>query len=383
MGAQIAGDDPGVAWLPAMRADRGEEQSLVGAVAGLHVRGAAVDWAAFWSGSGARRVELPTYAFQRQRYWMQARPGSAGAAGLGVDAARHPLLGAAAELPGSGSVLLTGRFSAGTHPWLADHVVAGQVLVPGTAFVEMAVRAGDEAGCPLVEELVIEAPLTLKERAGIQVRVEVAAPAGDGRRRVQLFSRPETPAADWTRNATGLLAQGTPAVPDGTADLTAWPPPGAAEVDLSGIYDQLAAGGLQYGPAFRGLRAAWRRGDEVFAEVALPGDAAGDAAGFGLHPALLDAALHAAAAGAPPPEDLLVPFEWRGVSLAASGAAAARVQITPTGPGDGLRLVLADHAGNLVAVVASLVSRPLPAGPGGAVPFVVQESLFQVDWVPV
>jgi acyl transferase domain-containing protein len=300
-----------------------------------------------------------------------------------VDAARHPLLGAAAELPGSGSVLLTGRVSVGTHPWLADHVVAGRVLLPGTAFVEMAVRAGDEAGCPALEELVMEAPLEVPERAGVQVRVEVAAPGDDGRRAVQVFSREETAAAGWTRHATGLLAPGTPTVPDGTAGLAAWPPPGAAEVDLTGTYEQLAAGGLQYGPAFQGLRAAWRRGDEVFAEVALPGDTAGDAAGFGLHPALLDAALHAAAVGCPQPEEVLVPFEWRGVSLAAAGAAAARVQITPAGPGDGLRLVLADHAGKPVAVVASLVSRPLPAGTGVAVPSIVPENLFQVDWVPV
>ena len=149
VGAQVTGDDPAAAWLPVLRAGRDEEQSLVTAVAGLHVRGAGVDWEAFWSGTGARRVELPTYAFQRERYWMQAGPGSAGdVASAGLGAAGHPLLGAAVELPGSGGVLLAGRVSLGTHPWLADHVVGGRVLVPGTAFVELAVRAGDEAGLP-------------------------------------------------------------------------------------------------------------------------------------------------------------------------------------------------------------------------------------------
>ena len=279
-------------------------------------------------------------------------------------------------------MLLAGRLSLGTHPWLADHVVAGRVLVPGTAFVEMAVRAGDEAGCPVIEDLVIHVPLAIPERAGVQVRVEVAAAGDDGRREMQVFSRPETSAVDWVRHASGILAPGTTALPEQTADLAAWPPPGAASVDLTGFYDQLAAAGLQYGPAFQGLRAAWRRGNEVFAEVTLAGDTAGDAAVFGLHPALLDAVLHAADAGGPPPEDVLVPFEWSGVSLHASGASAIRAKIIPAGPGDGLRLVLADQAGDLVAVVRSLVSRPLSPGALDAAAPVVREGLFRVDWVP-
>ena len=384
MGGQVTGDDPGTAWLPAMRAGRDEEQSLVTAVAGLHVRGTEVDWEAFWSGTGARKVELPTYAFQRERYWIEAGPGSAGAAGLGVDAAGHPLLGAAVELPGSGGVLLTGRLSARSHPWLADHVVAGQVLFPGTAFVELAVRAGDEAGCPVVEELVIEAPLVVQERAGVQVRVEVAPAGDDGRREIQVFSRRESTAAGdgpWTRHASGILAPAAAVVPEETADLTAWPPAGAAEVDLSGLYEQLAAGGLEYGPAFRGLRRAWRRGDEVFAEVALPEGVPGD--GFGLHPALLDAVLHAVDADGRQPEGPLVPFEWNGVSLHAVGAPAVRAKITPAGHGDALRLMLADQAGNPVAVVASLVLRELPAGVLDGAGGGLQDALFGTDWVPI
>jgi acyl transferase domain-containing protein len=385
LGVQITGDDLAVAWLPAMRADRDEEQSLVTAIAGLHVRGTAVDWEAFWSGTGARRTELPTYAFQREHYWMRPRPGTTtDVASAGLAAVGHPLLSAAAELPGSGAVLLTGRVSARSHPWLADHVVAGQALVPGTAFAELAVRAGDEAGCPVIEDLVIETPLVVREHAGIQLRVEVAAARDDGRRPVQIFAREEFAAADWVRHGSGLLAPGVAARPEGTADLAAWPPPGATAVDLTGVYARLAAGGLAYGPAFRGLRAVWRRGDGVvFAEVTLPPEMAEDAAGFGLHPALLDAVLHAADAGGLQPEEVMVPFEWAGVSLAAAGARSVRVQISPAANGDGLSLVLADPAGALVAVIRSLVCRPLPSGPGAAGPPAVPESLFQVDWVPV
>jgi acyl transferase domain-containing protein len=383
MGAQVTAEDPAAVWLPVMRAGRDEEQVLVTAVAGLHVRGVAVDWTRFWAGTGARRVDLPTYAFQRDRYWMEPRQGtSTDVASAGLGAAGHPLLSAVAELPGSGAVLLTGRVSLGTHPWLADHVVAGRVLVPGTAFVEMAVRAGDEVGCPVIDELIIEAPLAVPEQASIQVRVEVGAADDHGRRPVQIFSRHESAAADWVRHVSGVLAPGVSAVPEGTADLTAWPPPGATEVDLTGIYEQLAVGGLAYGPAFQGLRAAWHRDDGVvFAEVALPEGTTGE--GFGLHPALLDTALHASAAGDAQPEGPLVPFEWTGVSLAAAGASTVRVQISPAARGDGLSLVLADPAGDLVAVIGSLVSRPLSADAGVVVQQAILDALFSTSWVPV
>lgn len=291
------------------------------------------------------------------------------------------------ELAGGEGLVLTGRLSLGTHPWLGDHVVAGRILVPGTAFVELAVRAGDAVGCATVEELTLEAPLALSGDGAVQLQVVIGRLDADGRRPAGVYSRPANTAGDgpWTRHASGLLAPGL-VLPDVAAELAAWPPPGAVPVDLSGFYDQLAAGGLEYGPAFQGLRAAWRRGGEVFAEVMLPEGIPGE--GFGLHPALLDAALHAADVGAPqiggPQSDSpLVPFEWRGVSLAAAGASALRVQITRTGTGDGLRLVLADPAGTLVAAVRSLAVRALDVEAGAVVPPTVWENLFQVDWVPV
>ena len=83
------------------------------------------------------------------------------------------------ELPAAGGLVLTGRLSLADHPWLADHVVAGEVLVPGTALVEMAVRAGDEAGCGRVEELSLEALLVMPARGGVRVQV-MAAAAGRG-----------------------------------------------------------------------------------------------------------------------------------------------------------------------------------------------------------
>ncbi|MBO1420465.1 polyketide synthase dehydratase domain-containing protein, partial [Streptomyces sp. FH025] len=299
---------------------------------------------------------------------------------LGLETPGHPLLGAAMALPASGGVVLTGRLSLSAQPWLADHVVAGQVVVPGAALVEMVVRAGDEAGCGRVEELLIESPLVLPAQGGVRVQVTVDEADESGRRVVAVYAQAEAAATEgeWTRHATGVLAPadisaGTSV--DGDADLAQWPPAGAEAVDLDGFYPALAESGLAYGPAFQGIRAAWRRGEELFAEVALPDGVS--AAGFGLHPALLDAALHVIVGTGERRDRLEVPFSWESVNLHATGAVEARVRVTPERTGDGVGLVLADAEGGLIASVGSLVLRPFEAA---AVP--ARDDLFGVEWVP-
>ncbi|MET9836036.1 type I polyketide synthase [Streptomyces sp. NPDC006385] len=193
----------------------------------------------------------------------------------------------------------------------------------------------------------------------------------------------------WTGHATGVLAAGAER-PD--RDLTAWPPAGATPVDCAGVYDDFAAAGYHYGPLFQCLRAAWRRGDETFAEVALPQDRATDADHYGLHPALLDGALHAvglavlAQAGqgdtAPQPR---LPFAWRGVTLHATGAAALRVAVTPTDGTDAVTLTLADGTGRPVATVDSLVMRPVDTEQlrrTANAQDLSDDSLFHLVWTP-
>ncbi|MEU8927876.1 type I polyketide synthase, partial [Kitasatospora sp. NPDC048545] len=357
-----------------LRKDRAEDTSVLTALARLHVTGAHVDWAALLAGTGARTVEVPTYAFQHRHYWPAvtlARGGDVRLAGLG--AAEHPLLGAAVELVNTDGYLFTGRLSARSHGWLADHVVMGSVLVPGTALVELAVRAGDEVGCDLVEELTLAAPLVLPDRGGVRVQVWVGEPDASGRRALTMHGRPDdADGTDWTLHASGVLGSG--AVPV-AFDAAVWPPAGAEAVDLTGLYEGLAEAGFEYGPAFRGLRAAWRRADEVFAEVALPEGT--DGSGFGLHPALFDACLHAFALTGS--DERGVPFAWEDVALHASGASSVRVRLTPSA-GAGVSLAIADTEGNPVATVGSLVVRPVSAGEAGPVG---RDGLFRVDWVPV
>ena len=346
-----------------LRRDDGGPDRFLASLAEVHVRGVPVDWAAVLP--SGRRVELPTYAFRRRRFWPEP-----------------PLLGAAVELPASGGLVLPGSLSAGSHPWLGDHVVAGTVLVPGTVFVELAVTAGAAAGCGVVEELALEVPLVLPSEGSVRVQVAVGGADGDGRRPVEVYARPAGDA--WVRHASGWLAVADGAGP--ADDFAVWPPAGAEPAGVADLYAGLAARGYGYGPAFRGLRAAWRRGGDVFAEVVLPEGV--EAGGFGVHPALLDAALHGAVlpgamlAGAQAPAGhVLLPFAWSGVTVHGPGASALRVRLSRAGDGS-LAIAAADDSGVPVMSVESVTLRPLPVeklvagdGAGG--------ELSAVEWVPV
>ncbi|MCX5208626.1 SDR family NAD(P)-dependent oxidoreductase [Kitasatospora sp. NBC_00240] len=356
------GDAVPVGTAAALRRDRPEPQTLATALARHAADGADVDWAALTGVSGriADAPDLPTYAFEHRRFWLDPDAVPADPHGVGLDAAGHPLLGAELHLPESGGLLLTGRLSLAALPWLADHAVTGGVLLPGAALVELALRAGERADAPYLEELTLEAPLGLPAEGAVQIQLSVAAPA-DGRRALAVHSRPAgEDEAPWTRHASGVLATAGPADDE---SLPSWPPAEAAALPLDDVYHRLADDGYHYGPAFQGLRAGWRAEDgTLYAEVALPEEQAGTAPAYGLHPALLDAALHLVARygravvpdGAPA---LVLPFAWSGVAVHAVGAAAARVRLRPVD--GGYALTLADAAGAPLASVRRLDLRPV------------------------
>jgi len=361
--AECLADLPVTAPVPSLRPKRPETETLLAAVSRLHVSGQAVDWAAVFAGRG-RRVPLPTYAFQRERYWLPApaRTGHADLRSAGLTASGHPLLGALVELPESDGLLLTGRLSLADHPWLADHRVAGAVLVPGTALLSMADWAAAKAGCDVVEELVLEAPFEVPEDVEFQLRVFVAAPDVDGLRAVTVHARrEEDEPGDWTRHARGTLARAAAEPP---VDLTAWPPADAEPVAVTPdrLYADLAERGLDYGPAFRDVRALWRRGREVFAEVALS-DGRLRPADYAVHPALLDAALHPLALGglgdAGGADGTLLPYAWSGARTLGPAGSRLRVRLAPVGPRS-VSIDAADADGNPVVSIRSLALLPMP-----------------------
>ncbi|MER6831801.1 type I polyketide synthase, partial [Streptosporangium sp. NPDC000563] len=339
-------------------------------------------------------------AFQRQRYWLEPDLRGAGdATGLGLGAADHPLLGASVAFADADATLLSGQLSLRTHPWLADHAVMGTVIVPGTALVELAIRAGDEVGLDTLEELVIETPLVLPERGAVHIQVSVGAPGHESplgdessldqarRRPVAVYSRPAEAGreAEWTRHAAGFLTVAPRGEGEEKVSLEVWPPDGAAPVEIDDVYPVLAEAGLTYGPAFQGLRAAWRTEKEFFAEIELPDPQRADAGLFGLHPALLDAALHIAAHHGlrhSPPGQNRLPFAYGGVRLHASGAAALRVRLTLHSEEE-LSLHATDASGAPVASVDSLRARLISAGQLRAVRPAERDTLFRMTWTEV
>ncbi|MFF8632002.1 type I polyketide synthase [Streptomyces werraensis] len=379
------GDVTDVVVTGSLRRQDGGPRRLQTSMAELFVHGVPVDWSKVLpDGAAAARVDLPTYAFDHQHYWLTMDGTATDQASLGLTGADHPLLGAVVELPQSDGLVFTSRLSLQSHPWLAGHAIGGVVIVPGTVYVDLAVRAGDEFGHGVLEELVIEAPLVLPERGGVRVQVAVSGPGANGLRTVDVYSLREDAAGEggthgWTRHATGLLSA-APAARDSAFDFAAWPPPGAQPVDVENFYDDLTERGYAYGPAFQGLRAVWRRGEEVFAEAALPEEQREDAGRFGIHPALLDAALHTNALAAPDDGRKVLPFAWNGLVLHATGASALRVRVAPCGP-DALSFQAADETGGLVLTMDSLVSLPVSTDQlDAAAAHDTRDALFGVEW---
>ncbi|MER5886562.1 SDR family NAD(P)-dependent oxidoreductase [Streptomyces sp. NPDC001941] len=351
----------------------------------LHTQGHSVPWDEVLGATGAFLADLPTYAFQRDLYWLDVPKSSGDAGSLGLDASPHPWLGAATELAGGEGHVLTGRLSLAEQPWLADHTVFGSVIVPGTGLLELANAAAYETGAGGVAELTLAEPLVADE--AVRVQITVGAPGADGRRPLAVHSRPDQdPGASWTRHATGELTA-APAEPQGPGELAQWPPAGAERVGLDGFYERFAAQGIDYGPVFRGLTELWRRGSTAYGVVRLPDPAAATAADFALHPALLDTALHVmkGATGPDEPEGALLPFEWSDVELYATGAAELRVRIDvePSAQGQEIRVLAADGAGRPVAVIGSLHLRRATADQLRAARGASADGLHRLEFLPV
>ncbi|MFC4855499.1 SDR family NAD(P)-dependent oxidoreductase [Actinophytocola glycyrrhizae] len=373
--------------VPALRRDHGEVETVVAAVAALHVAGVSPDWAALFG--GGRRVDLPTYAFAHQRFWL--KPGVGGdPSGIGLVPVRHNMLSAVVTLPESEDVVLTGRLSLRTHPWLIGHTLLGRVIVPGTGYVEMAIEAGNQVDCDFLEEMVLETPLVVPDEGGCAVRFVVGRPDQLGNRRFTVYSRFDDAPAEWgwTRNASGVLANtasmAKPTVAPERAEMAQWPPAGAREIELGDLYDRFLKEGYTFGPHFRGLKHSWTVGEELYSEVWLPEQYVEETKEFNLHPALLDAAMHVLILGASEYLDnsVAVGFAWSGVHLYATGATALRVRMLPTDE-SAVEILLADQHGRPVAHVRAMAGRAMTHEQADAAYHRGVDALLGVEWSPL
>ncbi|MER5898301.1 SDR family NAD(P)-dependent oxidoreductase, partial [Streptomyces sp. NPDC001876] len=364
-----------------LRRDDGGPDRLLLSVAELYVRGIPVDWSTSFGEPVPRRVELPTYAFQRQRYWLEPSPGASDLAAVGLEEAGHPLLQAAITLADTDRSVFSGRLTQREHPWLDDHRVGGPMLLPGTALLDMLCHIGERLRVPVVDELTISAPIVVPDGGGVDLQITVEHEAGPGTRVVRVYTRSGADEG-WSENATGLLTASSEPSP-AQADLTSWPPAGARPVDMDGFYDRLT---VDYGPAFRAVEAAWVRDGRVYAALRLPESGAGtsdEIDGYGIHPALLDAALHPLSVSDffADPDSPRLAFSWAGVRLHATGARSLRVVLAPAGP-DTVSISAADDTGAPVLDVDALTVRPVdPARLRTSAPQ-LGGSLFEVVWVP-
>ncbi len=384
-----------------LRREHGSPERFLTSLAEAWVHGTGVDWAEVFKGSGAQRVPLPTYAFQREHYWLFAAPGSGNASSMGQASPDHPLFGATVALADGRGWLFTARLSLESHPWLKDYAVAGHTLMPGAGFVELALAAGERVGSRVVEQLTLERSLLLDEESAVQLQLSVAEPDDEGRCSIGIYSRPEgatgeeSGVEEWVRHASGVLGgAGTGSLVDGQSVLgeegfaglagAAWPPDGAQELDTEFLYERLADLGYDYGPVFQGLRSAWQVGDELYAEVELTSEQTSDTDGFGVHPALLDSMLHAAYLGALDDEqhsELEVPFAFSEVHLFEHGVNALRVRIGGNASEGALSLAAFDERGAPVLSVQALKMRAIDQSQLKVAGRASHNSLYELRWM--
>ncbi|MEI2777964.1 MAG: type I polyketide synthase [Tetrasphaera sp.] len=338
-------------------------ESVKLAAARLFAAGVPVDREAL-AGSGSR-ASLPTYAFARQRYWLDDAPAAGGASDVvrakthstvegGAPVSGHPLLPTIVPLVTGDQVIATGRLDPAGLGWLGEHAIGASAILPGTAYVEMVLRAGAEVGADIIEELIQLAPMPFGAN-GVDVQVVLAAD-GDGWA-ASIHSRPAGQLGSWTEHARGRVVAAADAAElmAPLEPLAAWPPPGAEEIPVGRLYADLSEAGFGYGPAFQGVHAAWRLGDAVFAEVSLPPTEAAVAAAYGIHPALLDACMHAEQFLADQ-ESQALPFSWNGVRLSVTGRDTVRVVLRKP---DSHTITLGLHGadGQVVGSVESITLR--------------------------
>jgi amino acid adenylation domain-containing protein len=375
--------------ITTLRKDRHEVDALAAALGRLHSVGHPLSWDSLYP--QAKKVALPTYPFEHRRYWLPPTA-AADVNAAGLDPIEHPLLGAATHLADRDEIVISGRLSLSTCGWLDGHRVGGQVVFPATGFIDVAMQAAELADCAVIDELLLHTPLVLSAERATDLQITVGPADQNRTRALSAHARhadQHNPTA-WVLHASGVLSVEQPEAISPLSAPAPTPARDTASFDADSFYHQLAANGLGYAPPFRSLRAISSdstRPDVVYAEVALPADT--DVAGYGIHPALLDAALHPLALFSEDttddaePAKARLPFALSGITLHAAGASSLSVHLVRTGA-DTYTLHAHDPSGAPVITITTLSVRALPdleqLGPPAAGP---SEVVLELAWSPL
>ncbi|MFD4626767.1 SDR family NAD(P)-dependent oxidoreductase [Streptomyces sp. NPDC058475] len=372
-----------------LRRDQGSYERFLTAAAEAYVQGHDVDWAALhtgaWSG-GPAPDGLPTYPFEGRRFWLPSQmetPAVAVSAAVRPSVSRtriaaggHPFLTSVVETV-DGTVVMSGRLSIRSHPWLMDHRVEDTPLLPGTAFAELMLSAGRELDRPALDEMVLRDPLLLPvDGARVDVQVTVRRADAQGKRAVAVYSRSAAD-AEWRHHAEGLVSETPRPAPTGLTTER-----GAGRLDADALYSRLREMGYGYGDAFQGVRGGEHGDGWARSRVVLPDSARINHSGFALHPALSDAALHAAVAcgllETPAAGDIAVPFVFNGVHVGDGDDADQCWAVARRVAPDAIALTLADDDGHVLLSIDRMVVRSLerPARQ----PDHEEATLYTTDW---
>ena len=355
--------DPGQGTvLETLRREEGGPERFALSLARAHAAGVALDWEALFAGKDPKRVALPTYPFQRQRYWLEKDRQSSDPRAVGQTPVGHPLLGAEVESPSDGAITVTGRLSLDSHPWLGDLIVGGVALFPGTGYIELGLYALSRTDAARISEMTLQAPMIIPEQGCIQLQVTISGLADDGTRELGVYSRLEPEghqhSLEWTCNATGQLSNEPAPAPEPLPD---WPPADATQLPHEDAYDLLAYFNGDFGPTFRTLSAVWRTGATTYAEIAVDQTQRDSAPYFCVHPTLLHGAFHSLMTGGDVGDlkgtvDSILTFSWSDISLHSRGPSALRTRVQMS-PDAKLSIDAFDPEGNPVVTIGSVTMR--------------------------
>ncbi len=296
MGRSCLPEEVGV-WLPSLRPSVDEWQQMLSSLGQLYVQGVKVNWSEFERDYTCQKVALPTYPFQRERYWIESKNNQYQKKLFDGGKVLHPLLGKKLELVGLDNQYRFESFLSEQEPaYLSHHRIFEKALFPTTAYLEIALAAGlNRFKTPklVVENLVIGQGLILP--AGVIKTVQtILTPSDNQTYQFQIFTQQEQENQDeplWVLHASGKIQPSEIDTGVETFDVEKYLTQCTQPIEIKQHYQQCQQIGIDYGTSFQGIQKLWRGSNQAIAQIKLPQELVAEITDYQFHPALLDAAL--------------------------------------------------------------------------------------------